>query len=128
MPSSVAHPSTIRAGRTKNHGSHTLGLIKVNTFASPGFYIFHSRAPAVKPQWDRGYRYRLDRCDLLILWLWRKFRLPNAWNGGDNSDFGYQPSITSSSTSSRRRGQRRRPSETCVDYVKKPTSVRSAPK
>ncbi|KAJ6133191.1 hypothetical protein N7471_008406 [Penicillium samsonianum] len=63
---------------------------------------------------------------LLILWLWRIFRLPGAWSGGDTPDVGYRPPITRSSTSSRGRRQRRRPSATYVDYVEKPTSVRSA--
>lgn len=47
-PSSVAHPRNARAGRAKNHGSHTLELIRANTFVSPGSYKFHARAPAVK--------------------------------------------------------------------------------
>lgn len=63
---------------------------------------------------------------LLILWLWRIFRLPGAWSGGDTPDVGYRPPITRSSTSSRGTRQRRRPSATYVDYVEKPTTVRSS--
>ncbi|KOS41425.1 hypothetical protein ACN38_g7693 [Penicillium nordicum] len=62
---------------------------------------------------------------LLILWLWRICRLPGALSG-DTSEVGYRPPITRSSTSSRGQRQRRRPSGTYIDYVEKPTSVRSA--
>ncbi|KAJ5154454.1 uncharacterized protein N7500_009893 [Penicillium coprophilum] len=62
---------------------------------------------------------------LLILWLWRIFRLPGAWSGGDEADVGYRPPITRSSTSSRGRKKRRRPSGGAYgDYVE-PTTVRS---
>ncbi|KAJ5210658.1 hypothetical protein N7491_010466 [Penicillium cf. griseofulvum] len=62
---------------------------------------------------------------LLILWLWRIFRLPGAWSGSDTADAGYQPPITRSSTSSRGRRKRRHPSVAYGDYVEKPTTVRS---
>ncbi|KAJ5520237.1 hypothetical protein N7463_000690 [Penicillium fimorum] len=61
---------------------------------------------------------------LLILWLWRIFRLPGAWSGGDTPDVGYRAPITRSSTSSRGRKKRRRPSA-YGEYVEKPTTVRS---
>jgi hypothetical protein len=61
---------------------------------------------------------------LLILWLWRAFRLPGAWSGGEAPDPGYRPPVARSTTSSRGRRSRRRPSATYVDYVEKPTSTR----
>ncbi|KAJ6009191.1 hypothetical protein N7499_005389 [Penicillium canescens] len=61
---------------------------------------------------------------LLLLWLWRVFRLPGAWSGGDEPDVGYRPPITRSSASSRGRRKRRRGPGTYVDYVEKPTSTR----
>ncbi|KAJ5780583.1 hypothetical protein N7457_005743 [Penicillium paradoxum] len=60
---------------------------------------------------------------LLILWLWRIFRLPGAWSGGDEPDVGYRPPVVRSSTSSRGRRSRRRPSATYVEY-EKPISTR----
>ncbi|KAJ5455154.1 hypothetical protein N7475_010275 [Penicillium sp. IBT 31633x] len=61
---------------------------------------------------------------LLLLWLWRICRLPGAWSGGGEPDVGYRPPITRSSTSSRGRRSRRRPSASYVDYVEKPVSTR----
>ncbi|KAJ5124313.1 uncharacterized protein N7515_008138 [Penicillium bovifimosum] len=61
---------------------------------------------------------------LLILWLWRAFRLPGAWSGGEPPDTSYQRPVARS-TSTRGRRSRRRPSGTYVDYVEKPVSYSS---
>lgn len=51
---------------------------------------------------------------LLVLWLWRLFKLPGAFSGGGEPDVGYRPPITRSS------GRRRRSREPRIDYVEKP--------
>ncbi|OQD76918.1 hypothetical protein PENDEC_c003G00530 [Penicillium decumbens] len=54
---------------------------------------------------------------LLILWLWRVFRLPGAWSNNDaEPDVGYRAPVARSSSGRRRRRSR-------VDYVEKPVSV-----
>ncbi|KAJ5555205.1 hypothetical protein N7535_007645 [Penicillium sp. DV-2018c] len=63
---------------------------------------------------------------LLIIWLWRAFRLPGAWSDSDTADTSYRapPPPVVRSTSSRGRRTRRRPSASYVDYVEKPVSSR----
>lgn len=55
---------------------------------------------------------------LLVLWLWRVFKLPGAWSGGGEPDVGYRPPITRS----RGRRKRRNSRGSYVDYVEKPRS------
>ncbi|KAJ5115065.1 hypothetical protein NUU61_000824 [Penicillium alfredii] len=55
---------------------------------------------------------------LLVLWLWRIFRLPGAWSGGGEPDPGYRPPIT------RSRGRKKRRRSSYVDYEKPGSGTR----